>query len=405
MGLSIENNLMALGASRNLLATYGALAKSIGRLSSGLRISSAADDAAGLAVRELMRSDIAVLNQGIRNANNAISLLQTMDGAASVIDEKLIRMKELAEQAATGTYSSAQRAIMHDEFDEMRNEIERIAVATAFNEVAMLDGSGTTAATFQILGMNEDLNAFDDTKNFTSAFNTYGSGQTVVITGYDHSGTVVNSSMTITDSTSIAAIVTFIDTEIDTGDAVTVAWNAHTGLTITSDISGVSELAINLGGGGSYPFTTSSTYGGVVGADSTAGTVSIHFGTGNDPTMDYYNINKQDLTESGLNVDALSITTQASARAALTTLDAAILLKDEARAHFGAMINRLENTVTNITIQAENIQAAESQISDVDVATEMTLFVNLQIKAQAASAMLAQANMMPQMALTLLGGA
>ena len=103
------------------------------KLSSGLRINSSADDAAGLAVRELMRSDIAVLNQGQRNANDAISMLQTMDGAAQVIDEKLIRMKELAEQSATGTYSDTQRSIMNEEFGQMRNEIERIAQATDFN--------------------------------------------------------------------------------------------------------------------------------------------------------------------------------------------------------------------------------------------------------------------------------
>ena len=110
------------------------------------------------------------------------------------------------------------------------------------------------------------------------------------------------------------------------------------------------------------------------------------------------------MTKTGLSIDALKVDSQASAQAALGTIDAAILSKDEARAHFGAMMNRLENTVSNITIQAESISAAESQISDVDVAYEMTAFVNNQIKAQAAVAMLSQANMMPQMALTLLGG-
>ena len=153
MALSINNNLMALTAFNNLSKTYGSLSKSVNRLSSGLRINSAADDAAGLAIRELMRSDIAVLNQGVRNANDAISMLQTMDGAAQVIDEKLIRMKELAEQSATGTYSSAQRSIMHDEFDAMRDEIERIAQATDFNGVKMLNAtSGGTSAVLSLAG-------------------------------------------------------------------------------------------------------------------------------------------------------------------------------------------------------------------------------------------------------------
>jgi flagellin len=133
--------------------------------------------------------------------------------------------------------------------------------------------------------------------------------------------------------------------------------------------------------------------------------VTIHFGTGASSAEDYYDITSQNMTKgsAGLNISGLSISSQASAQSALGRIDTAIVSKDTARAHFGAMINRLTNTVSNLTIQAENIQAAESQISDVDVAKEMTSFVNNQIKAQAAVAMLAQANMVPQMALTLLG--
>jgi flagellin len=117
------------------------LGSSVSKLSSGLRVVSAADDAAGMAIRELMRSDIAVLNQGIRNASDAISMIQTAEGAMSVIDEKLIRMKELAEQAATGTYTTAQREIMNSEYQAMAAEIDRIANATDFNGVKLLDGS------------------------------------------------------------------------------------------------------------------------------------------------------------------------------------------------------------------------------------------------------------------------
>ena len=278
MSLTINTNVMSLMAANNLARSYNTLYDSIASLSSGLRINDASDDAAGLAIRELMRSEIAVLNQGIRNANDAISMLQTMDGAAQVIDEKLIRMKELAEQAATGTYSSTQRAIINQEFAEMRNEIERIAQATKFNGIRLLNSSAASA------------------------------------------------------------------------------------------------------------------------------NVKIHFGTGNASAEDYYYINSQNLTASGLGINTLHLDQQHSAQAALAILESAIVIKDQARAHFGAMMNRLENTVTNLTIQAENIAAAESRISDIDVALEMTHFMNTQIKAQAAVAMLAQANTMPQLALSLLGG-
>ena len=146
MSLIINHNLMAMNAARNLGTAFGNLSTSVRRLSSGLRIGTAADDAAGLAIRELMRSDIAALNQGVRNANDAISLIQTADGALSVIDEKLIRMKELAEQAATGTYTSDQRLIINSEYQAMASEITRIANATDFNGVYLLNGnlSGTT---------------------------------------------------------------------------------------------------------------------------------------------------------------------------------------------------------------------------------------------------------------------
>ncbi|KKK71656.1 hypothetical protein LCGC14_2911710, partial [marine sediment metagenome] len=121
--LAIKNNLMADTAARHLGRSYEALSASVERLSSGLRINSAKDDAAGLAVRELMRADIAVIQQGARNAQDGISMLQTMEGAMATIDDALIRMKELAEQAATGSYSSQQRNIMNNEFKQMAAEI------------------------------------------------------------------------------------------------------------------------------------------------------------------------------------------------------------------------------------------------------------------------------------------
>jgi flagellin-like hook-associated protein FlgL len=146
MSLIINHNLMAQSAARNLSTSYAALSDSTRKLSSGLRITTAADDAAGLAVRELMRADIAGINQGVRNANDAISLIQTADGALSIIDEKLIRMKELAEQAATGTYTSDQRIIIDSEYQAMASEITRIANATDFNGIYLLNGnlSGST---------------------------------------------------------------------------------------------------------------------------------------------------------------------------------------------------------------------------------------------------------------------
>jgi len=144
MSLVINHNLMAANAARNLNSNYSNLATSVRRLSSGLRVGAAADDAAGLAIRELMRAEIAAYNQGIRNVNDAISMIQVADGALQVIDEKLIRMKELSEQAATGTYNSDQRLMIDQEFQLMGAEIDRIARQTNFNGVKMLSVEPTS---------------------------------------------------------------------------------------------------------------------------------------------------------------------------------------------------------------------------------------------------------------------
>jgi flagellin len=296
MSLTINHNMMAATASRNLSASYGALATSTNRLSSGLRINTAADDAAGLAVREIMRAEVSSLNQGVRNANDAISMIQTADGALGVIDEKLIRMKELAMQASTGTYSSDQRLIIDSEYQAMASEITRIASSTDFNGIHLLNGN-----------------------------------------------------------------------------------------------------------------LSSSTHNGA-GMDST-GKLKVHFGTGNDSAEDYYYVQINTATASALGVgmgasgtNGRSISTQELAQKALDSLDKAIISKDKIRANLGALQNRLENTITNLSIQSENTSASESQISDVDVATEMTEFTREQVKTQSAVAMLSQANSLSKLALNLIQG-
>jgi len=285
-----------MNAARNLSSSYGSLSTSVRRLSSGLRVGTAADDAAGLAIRELMRSDIAALNQGVRNANDAISLIQTADGALGVIDEKLIRMKELAEQAATGTYTSDQRLIIDSEYQAMASEITRIANSTDFNGIHLLNGNLSSST-------------------------------------HDGSGLV------------------------------------------------------------------------------STGQLKVHFGTANDCSEDYYYIRIGTATASALGVGASaadgsgkSISTQSAAQAALVGIENAIISKDKIRANLGALQNRLENTISNLQIQSENLQAAESRISDVDVSSEMTEFTRQQILTQAAVAMLSQANSLPRMAMQLLGG-
>jgi len=319
MSLVINHNLMALNTANNLTSAYSRLSTSVQRLSTGLRINSAADDAAGLAIREQMRAEIASLSQGIRNAQDGISLIQTAEGAMSVIDEKLIRMKELAEQAATGTYTNEQRMIIHSEFAAMAAEIDRIATATDFNGVKLLNGS-------------------------------------VSIAGNSGSWT---SSNTWTASESM--------------------WTNSSGW---QEVNGTATANGNIEGG-----------------------IKIHFGTGNVRSEDYYFIRIGDMRTEALGIGAadIAVSTQHAAQLALESLNTAMARKENARAALGAVQNRLENTITNLTVQAENVQASESRISDVDVAEEMTEYVRNQILTQSAVGMLAQANSLPQLALSLMG--
>lgn len=327
MSLIINHNMMAMNTSRNLNSVYGHLSTSVQRLSTGLRINSAADDAAGLAIREGMRADIAALNQGIRNAQDGISLIQTAEGALSVIDEKLIRMKELAEQAATGTYTNEQRLIIHSEFAAMAAEIDRIATATDFNGVKLLNGNVSVAGT---------------------------SGQwTTNKTWSPTEGTWTNSS----------------------------GWQ---------EVQGTADANGNIKGG-----------------------IKIHFGTGNKRAEDYYFIRIGDARTESLFRDAgtatrdtsikVAVSTQEAAQKALERINTAIIRKENIRASLGAIQNRLENTITNLQIQAENLQASESRISDVDIASEMTEYTRNMVLTQAAVSMLAQANSLPKLALNLLG--
>jgi flagellin len=470
------------------------------RLSSGLRVGQASDDAAGLAIREMMRAQVASLHQGIRNANDAISLIQTADGALGIIDEKLIRMKELAEQAATGTYNSDQRILIDAEFLAMGEEIDRIAAATDFNGIKLLDGSleaphdgsgpDSTGELKVHVGPGNDL-AEDYYYITMGAATTRGLG---LVGGYRgrpgwaaYVGTLesrltqgfptfINNSGTDTfavipkGTKNLVIHLDLATQSVDDSMQLFTADGKHlvgTSLSHTSDWAdglfgvqitnaddmknivlteangfapGVSYNADDLNNGQgdvTYSWDTATNTGNNVSSNG----MSIQYSGsgGSPPNLDEY-IAIDEVAEdliffviggsfffldadwsvmppnvwaaaggggsgTGNMVGAnpiIMINTQDGAQEALTRIDEAILRKDQIRAHLGALQNRLENTTTNLRIQAENIQAAESRISDVDVSSEMTEFVRRQILAQAAVAMLAQANSLPEMALSLI---
>lgn len=420
--LAIKNNIMAGNAARHLGKAYDSLAKSVERLSSGLRINSSRDDAAGLAVRELMRADIAVLQQGARNAQDGISMLQTMEGAMAVIDDNLVRMKELAEQAATGSYSDAQRAIMNAEFAEMADEIDRIAEATKFNDIAMLNSSTGSVSIHVGTSTTIDIDKVNMTKSGLG-INTGVEVDEVIFKGTESATT--DDFLTVEDN-AVNLVIQFSDSGAGTSeDAITVELGVGS-YSMAAVAAAINEQTQALGYASdgtdkSYDMASiiandDGTYSLKLSSRDEADTVSIKVaavtadqqgtvsglgGTATASTNDGADLNTDNYDEAQV-VGGVNIATAAAAAEALATITAAINTKDQARASFGYKMNRLESTIEILDIQAENLSTAESRISDVDVATEMAALTRTQVLSQAGISMLAQANQMPQMALQLL---
>ncbi len=649
MSLAINNNLMANNTQRLLQNNYDNLGSSIQKLSSGMRINSASDDAAGLAISELMRADIASFSQGIRNTNDAISLIQTADGALQVIDELLIRMKELAEQSATGTYDANQRAIIDSEFQQLAKEIDRIANSTEFNGQTLIDGSlfgdygidettnestgemkihfGTTndcasdyyyidipSATTDGLGLNANIEEKTLADIVGSTDGTSGTANTPLDTTTTNAGYILipagtsNIEITISSSASgdengtnnntieifnrdlehVSGTENGTDVNTsngyfdeDAGDGTYVPTdNVYTDATggnqlnndgyadnSTNTVNGVTidyekeEMVLADGSDwdkyisadgtdatiddypllydtsdnvtlrnyldsidvigyltddtatdyyfqnsdGDWELITTSTEaldlwgqkmqavptgtapeanpaGNMVTGGATVNTLSrailvdaLESGYHDGETLFYLNNSLIDPSEwenntanwqtiraefiSGTNfrvnppvspapevtvtetikidgpltedliiyiggdnsnftiesatwdgemgtgrevVGDLKVDTQEGAASALEIIESAIITKDNIRAHLGALQNRFEATTSNLEIQRENLQAAQSRIRDTDVATEMTLFTKNQILTNSAVSMLAQANHIPQLAQQLL---
>ena len=393
--LAIKNNLMAENAARHLGRSYDSLSKSVERLASGLRINSAKDDAAGLAVRELVRADIATLRQGGRNARDAISMLQTAEGAMGNIDEILIRMKELAEQAATDSYSSAQRTIMDAEFQQLATEITRVAESTTFNGNALLNSS--TALSIHV-GSTSTIDITPEV--MTAAGLSIGGGSkasytnnmataTPAATWYTQGAAVATGTFQFGAEAAVAVDFTADETLSmnDIASRINVASqtaNTYNMASVTYD-SGTNMYSLKLTAKatGDIAMTLTETTGSLADVMDAVGDFGKSDGSAGGSTL---------------------ITTTANAITALTTLGTAINTKDTYRAKLGYMMNRLESASSVLDIQSENLMAAESRISDVDVATEMANMTRTQVLAQAGIAMLGQANSMPQMALQLLRG-
>lgn len=401
MSLVIRNNLMADNAARHLSRSYDALSKSVERLSSGLRINSSRDDAAGLAVRELIRADVAMFRQASRNAADGISMLQTGEGAMAAIDEILIRMKELAEQASTDSYSGDQRTIMDNEYGELSDEITRIAQATKFNEKELLNstttidihlGEGKLTIAPQVMDATTlGVNTTQSIKEIWTHLKTVASAGDEYIAAAD-----------ITDTTEDMIKFDFAEVNIVGPVSADIGAYATTGISLNELVQ-----EINTAAGYAAAFATyNSEYASYslqlkaeVAGDTT---FTITDDATTNTKLDSVSNFGGSPSTNGADGSGNDLLSASNAQSALASVATAIGTKDSYRAKLGYWMNRLSAAVTVLDIQVENLSAAESRISDVDVATEMAAMTRNQVLAQAGIAMLGQANVMPQMALQLL---
>ncbi len=284
MAVRIFNNIPSLNAQRILGINNGRLAQSVERISSGIRINRGSDDAAGLAISEGLRSDIRALRQAIRNANDGVSLINVTEGALNEQSGILIRLRELASQAATGTVGSTERQTIQLEFSALRNEVDRIAQTTEFNGQKLVEGSLASS----------------------------------------------------------------------------VATSSHILIQVGIDSSEHSRINLNT------------------------------------------QVNLSAMTSTGLSIHELSVTSSDAALTALEQINTSIGMLTHGRGKIGAVQNRLIRAISTISIAIENLSAAESAIRDADIAEEVTLLTRNQILVQAATAMVGQANLIPQSVLQLL---
>lgn len=397
--MRINTNLAALNAYRQLTNINSALDKSLERLSSGLRINRAADDAAGLAISEKMKGQINGLAQATRNAQDGISLIQTAEGALNETQSILQRMRELAVQAANDTNTAADRAQIQKEVDQLAKELSRISNTTEFNTKNLLAG-GLTDQKFQI-GANKgqnislSINAMDAESlgvagtlfKYAGVGSTAGAALSVSTVAYSGGITLAAATSTTTVTT---ATIDSTGTKIEVTLAATVD---STGATVTATLADVKSALSEIG------IDATLEEGATLTATAAAETVTASADSSYAATVD--NTGKV-ITEAYV-ACGINVSTQAAADAAVQIINDAINTVSTERAKLGAVQNRLDHTINNLNVAAENLTAANSRIRDVDMAREMMAFTKNQILVQAGTAMLAQANMRPQSVLQLLG--
>ncbi|MDQ7989673.1 MAG: flagellin [Candidatus Dactylopiibacterium sp.] len=392
MALTINTNVASLNAQRNLNTSQGSLATSLQRLSSGLRINSARDDAAGLAISERMSTQIRGVTQAARNANDGISLAQTAEGAMGELASNLQRIRELSVQSSNATNSESDRNALNAEVQQLIGEIDRVANQTSFNGTKLLDGS-FTGALFQVgadAGQTIGINSIVDAN-----VDVLGRAQfaaTTTSTAAIASGTATaagNVSGFVINGTPIDAVKVEVgDTASDVSTKLVTAINSKMDLTgVYASLDSTGKLSLeSLRAGQDLTLTAGSS----TAAGLTLAPAGLTAGVATAGTTSY--------------VENIDISTFSGAQRAMEIADKALTAVNSARADMGAIQNRFSSTITNLQTSSENLSASRGRILDADFASETANLSRSQILQQAGTAMLAQANALPQQVLQLLQG-
>ena len=379
----INTNVMSLNVQKNLNASTANLATSIERLSTGLRINSAKDDAAGLAIAERFTTQIRGQNQAIRNANDGISLAQTAEGALDEVTNNLQRIRELSVQASNATYTQSDRDALQLEVSELLSEINRVADQTSFNGVKLLDGS-FTGAVFQIganAGENITLSSIADvnTAALGSVAQNTSAGLSVAASGLTGFATAISAGDVTINGVDIGAIASASSAAERAGQLA----------------DAINEVSAQTGVGASYDAAT-----GQLSLNSEAAITVA--GAANDATIAGYANGALSTVTTASGIDTLTVANYAGAQTAMKLVDSALTSVNSARASLGAQQSRFESVVASLQASVENQSASRSRIQDADFAVETANLSRTQILQQAGTAMLAQANAAPQNVLSLL---
>jgi len=468
MAMTINTNLASLNAQRNQSRTQNDLSTAIARLSSGLRINSAKDDAAGLAISDRFTAQIRGVNQAARNANDGISLAQTAEGALASVTENLQRIRELSVQSANATNSASDRASLQLEVAQLTAEIDRVATQTSFNGTNLLDGSFTAKA-FQVganVGQTITVSSIASSRSsalgqyqgFTLSAQSIGvanstaAAQSITIGGVTTAlGSITNdakniaaalnaaglsglsasaNTTTVAAGTSViagaagASTVTVNGVAISITNSLNAATNRANAVTalnaqsaVTGGVAADTGAGVSLAAADGRNIVTSFAVGtsagsamadyGLAAAGTAGATINLTYAapsgvTGSVTFTGAFNPGAQAIAATGTAVSGVDISTVAGANAALASIDAALGTVSSSRASLGAVQNRFSSTISNLQTMSENLSASRSRITDADFAQETANLSRAQVLQQAGTAMVAQANQLPQQVLTLL---